>query len=250
MYSYINFGIFSVPTYGLMMTVGIFLCSFLILFKAKRAGLGTDEMIIVISLAMGIAILFAGALYIFVSYSIKEIIEYIISGDFDFLKNVGLVFYGGLIGGIIGAIIALKWQKLDVKKVEQCVVPVLPLGHAIGRIGCLFAGCCHGVEYSGTLAVKSLLISAEMTYFPIQAVEAILNFGIFIFLLRYSKKERRAYNILCVYLLSYSVVRFILEFYRGDIIRGGFLIFSTSQWISMGIFLASIFVLYIGKRQK
>lgn len=127
------------------------------------------------------------------------------------------------------------------------MVPILPLGHAVGRMGCLFAGCCHGLEYSGPLAVKSLLISAEKTYFPIQAVEALLNLAIFIFLLHYAKNKRPAYHILCVYLLTYSVLRFILEFYRGDLIRGGFLIFSTAQWISMGIFSASLLVLCIKK---
>lgn len=246
---YINFGIFSIPAYGLMMTLGIFLCSFFVLLKAKRLGVGIEEMIIVISISMGAAILCAGSLYIFVSYSIKEIVKNILSGDFAFLKNVGLVFYGGLIGGIAGGIIASKWQKLDMRNVEQCIVPVLPLGHAIGRIGCLFAGCCHGFEYDGPFAVKSLLISAEKTFFPIQAVEALLNLGIFIFLLRYAKNKRPSYNILCVYLLLYSILRFILEFYRGDLIRGTFLFFSTSQWISIAIFLASTLLLYIKKTE-
>lgn len=247
MYPYISFGSFSVPTYGLMMTVGVFLCSFLILLKAKRLGVGNEEMIVVISVTMGIAILGAGSLYILVSYSIREIVQNVFRGDFTFLKNGGLVFYGGLAGGIAGSVIASKWQKLDIKKVEQCIVPVLPLGHAVGRIGCLLAGCCHGLEYSGPLAVKSLLVSAEKTYFPIQALEALLNLGIFVLILRYAKIKRPAYHILCHYLLLYSILRFVLEFYRGDLIRGGFLIFSTSQWISIAIFSVSIFGLCIKK---
>ncbi len=234
-----------------MMTIGVLLSGFLALMKAKRVGIGNEEMIVVISVTLGTALLSAGLLYIFVSYSIKELINSLLNGNIDFLKNGGLVFYGGLVGGIIGALFALRWQLLDTSKVEQCIIPVLPLGHAIGRVGCLFAGCCHGIEYAGPLAVKNLIISTEKTYFPIQAVESFLNLGIFIFLLWYARKKRPSYHILCVYLIIYSVLRFILEFYRGDLIRGGFFLFSTSQWISLVLFLVSIFgVIFFKKKVK
>ena len=244
LYRYICFSNLCIPSYGLMMTIGILLCGFLILRKAKQIGVGKEEIIIVMAISLGMALFSAGLLYTLVSYSIKEIINSVINGNFTFLKNGGLVFYGGLFGGIIGAIIALRWQQLDIRKVERCIIPVLPLGHAIGRVGCFFAGCCHGFEYTGPLAVKNILISAEKTYFPIQLVEALLNFGIFLFLLWYSRTKRPAYCILAVYLFFYSVVRFILEFFRGDLIRGGFLMFSTSQWISVVLFLVSILTLY------
>lgn len=247
---YILFWNIRIPVYGLMMTIGVLLCGFLILLKARRIGIGNEEMIVVISMTLGTALLSAGILYILVSYSVKELIDNIINGNFDFIRNGGLVFYGGLIGGIIGSIIALRWQHLDTVKVEQCLVPVIPLGHAIGRIGCLFAGCCHGFEYTGPLSVKNLLISAEKTYFPIQAVEAFLNLGIFVFLLWYTRRKRPNYHILCAYLFFYSILRFILEFYRGDSIRGSFFMLSTSQWISVALFLVSIFGYFIFSEQK
>ena len=233
-----------------MMSVGVLLCGFLILLKARRKGIGSEEIIIVMAMSLGMALFGAGLLYILVSYSIKDLINQILNGDFAFLKNGGLVFYGGLVGGIIGSILASRWQQLDIRIVEQCIIPVLPLGHAIGRIGCLLAGCCHGFEYTAPLAVRNFLISAEKTYFPIQMVEALLNLGIFIFLLWYTRKKHPIYHILCVYLHFYSILRFILEFFRGDLIRGGFLMLSTSQWISVMLFLASIFGFYIFRDQK
>ncbi|MBE7048017.1 MAG: prolipoprotein diacylglyceryl transferase [Ruminococcaceae bacterium] len=250
LYQYISFVNFCIPSYGLMMSVGVLLCGFLILIKGRRKGLGSEEIIIVMAMSLGMALFGAGLLYILVSYSIKDLINGIVNGDFAFLKNGGLVFYGGLVGGIIGSILASQWQQLDVMKVESCIIPVLPLGHAIGRIGCLLAGCCHGIEYTGPLAVKNLLISAEKTYFPIQAVEALLNVSIFIFLLWYTRKKHPTYHILCVYLYFYSILRFILEFFRGDLIRGGFSILSTSQWISVVLFLGSTFGFYIFREQK
>lgn len=236
LYQYICLGDFCVSAYGLMMTIGVLVCGFLILLKAKNIGIGNEEMIIVMSTTLGTALLGAGLLYILVSYSIRELIESIFSGNFAFLKNGGLVFYGGLIGGIVGSILASYWQHIDIRKVEQCIVPVLPLGHAIGRVGCLLAGCCHGFEYNGPFAVKNLLISAEKTYFPIQAVEALLNLVIFAFLIWYARKKHPTYHLLRVYLLLYSILRFMLEFCRGDLVRGSFLMLSTSQWISVVIF--------------
>ena len=233
-----------------MMAIGVLLCGFLILLKARQMGIGNEEMIIVMAVSLGMALFSAGLLYILVSYSIQELISSIVNGNFAFLKNGGLVFYGGLVGGVIGSIWALQWQQLDVRKVEQCIIPVLPLGHAIGRIGCLLAGCCHGFEYTGPLAVKNLLISAEKTYFPIQVVEAVLNLGISMFLLWYIRKKRPAYHILCAYLFFYSILRFILEFFRGDLIRGSFLKLSTSQWISVALFLGSILSFYIFRERS
>ncbi len=250
LYQYIYLGNLSIPTYGLMMAVGVLLCGFLILLKAKHIGIGNEEMIIVMAMSLGVALFGAGLLYILVSYSIRELTNSIFNGNFTFLKNGGLVFYGGLIGGILGAMLALRWQQLDIRKVEQCIIPVLPLGHAIGRLGCLFAGCCYGFEYTGPLAVRNLLVSPEKTYFPIQLIEALLNLGIFIFLLWYTRKKCPTYHILCVYLYVYSILRFILEFFRGDLIRGVFLMLSTSQWISVVLFLLSIFGFYIFREQS
>ena len=251
MYQRICLGNICITAYGLMLMVAVFLCACIILLKTKRMGIAFEEMMIVMAVALGAALISAGTLYIFVSYSVKEFIESVVKGDFNFLYNVGLVFYGGLVGGIIGAVIAVRWQGLDTGTVERCVVPVIPLGHAIGRIGCLLAGCCYGLEYTGPLAVKNTLISPEKTYFPIQAVEAFFNLGIFVYLLWYARKKRNNYHILCVYLLVYAVLRFILEFYRGDLIRGSFSALSTSQWISILLFVVSILGLYLtGEKKK
>ncbi len=239
-----------IPSYGLMLTLGIFICGLLILQRAKQIGIENDEMIVVMSVSLGVALFSAGLLYILISYSINELVSRILSGDFSFIKNGGLVFYGGLIGGIIGAVLALKWQRIDIGKAEQSIVPILPLGHAVGRVGCLLAGCCYGLEYSGPLAVNNFLVSAGKTFFPIQLIEAFLNLGIFLFLLWYTQKKRHTFHILCIYLQLYSVLRFILEFFRGDLNRGIFLMMSTSQWMSIGIFLVSLICYYIFRKHK
>lgn len=146
--------------------------------------------------------------------------------------------------------ICIRLLKIHMQKLEESVVPYIPLGHAIGRIGCLLAGCCHGFEYSGAFAVKNILFLEGGTCFPIQAVEALLNIPIMAVLLLYSKKERPKYSILSLYLLMYSVMRFFTEFFRGDEIRGGFWLLSTSQWISIALFTVCIPIFCIPKLRK
>lgn len=239
MSQYLNIGIIRISSYGLFMTVGVFLCAYIIFLRAKNKGIKSEEIIIVMATTIGSALFGAGILYTFISYSIKELLSLVLNGNFTVFLNGGLVFYGGLIGGILGALISTKIQNLNETIVETSIVPILPLGHAIGRVGCLFAGCCHGFEYDGIFAVKNLLLSQEKTYFPIQLVESGINIVIMLFLLRYSRKNHKPYNILCVYLILYSICRFVLEFFRGDLIRGVFFMLSTSQWISILIFCAA-----------
>lgn len=228
---------YNIPSYGLCMCFAIFLCSFLIVKDAQKSSIEFENTIVLIAVITGAFLLSGGLLYILVTYSFEDLITYIRNLDFSFLISGGLVFYGGLLGGVFGGIVCSKILRIEISVVERCIVPYIPLGHAIGRIGCLLAGCCHGFAYNGFLAVRRTLYSQVNTYFPIQVIEAILDILIFIVLLLYAKKEHKKYDILCAYLIIYSIVRFFLEFFRGDEIRGAISCFSTSQWISIAIIL-------------
>jgi len=104
-------------------------------------------------------------------------------------------------------------------------VPFLPLGYGFGRIGCWFAGCCYGFPFHGG-------------HFPVQLVDAFVSFGVCAFLASYSKKAQSGKTLL-MYLRIYAVQRFLIEFLRGDAVRGAFLFLSTSQWISIALLLCS-----------
>lgn len=210
------------------MMVAIILCGGCIIRKAKQLCLDTDDMLILLAVMFGSGLICAALFYIAVTYSWREVIGYIKEGDFSFIKQVGLVFYGGLIGGIGTAIWTVKCLKLDMERVACCIVPYVPLGHAIGRIGCLLAGCCHGVRCGEYLANKW-----GICYFPIQAVEAVCNLIIMVVLLRCVNKKKYHNVILRIYLLLYANVRFFLEFFRGDAIRGTLCGLSTAQWVSV-----------------
>jgi phosphatidylglycerol:prolipoprotein diacylglycerol transferase len=124
--------------------------------------------------------------------------------------------------------------------------PALALGHAIGRIGCFFAGCCYGKESSLPWSVifndENSLAVIGVHLHPTQIYETIGNFLLFTFLKFYGRKKRRTGMIFAVYLIIYSVLRFVVEIFRGDYRGIQYVGLSISQVISMGLFMFGVFI--------
>lgn len=148
----------------------------------------------------------------------------------SFWVGGGLVFYGGLIFSLVFSYFFFR-SKPHLKALYIDFVPGLALAHGVGRIGCFLAGCCFGEVAHNWLGVH---INGSERY-PVQLMEAVilLMLGTFFHL----KKRDWGKQILVYYLISYSFIRFLLEFMRGDEVRGGFASFSTSQWVSIILFL-------------
>ena len=239
-YFYIGNRLFG--TYGICMLIGFALAIFLASRRGKRYGLCFEDLMISVAFIFSFAMILGSLTYIFVTYSFAEIIAMIKQGDFSF--GSGIVFYGGLIGGILGCWVGLKVAKIKFYTIEQAAVPFISVGHAIGRVGCVMAGCCHGMEYDGPLALyypNSVAgVSPDQGYFPVQLLEALINVVVICpLLLIIGNRTKKPTILLSAYLILYAITRFITELFRGDAIRGGFLGLSTSQWISVVLLLAA-----------
>ena len=239
----IYIGSISIPSYGVCMAVGIIVACIVAHFRIKARGGTIDSLLLVAAVALAIGLCCAKISYYIFSYDIGRLISEVASGDFSGFSDAGLVYYGGLIGGIVGAYIAIKTSNYDFDDYVNAIVPCVPLGHAFGRVGCMLAGCCYGLHYNGVLAIHSAYIDPSETLFPIQAVESFLNIILFAVLILFAKKKRNGMITLSVYLILYSIMRFILEFFRGDLIRGVYWGFSTSQWISALLLIISVVVI-------
>lgn len=243
MYPYIHILGREVGTYGVCMLLGIALVVVLAIFRGKKRGVIAEDILIVGAFALGLALIGGSLLFALVTYSPSQISAFVRTGDFRFLSS-GIVFYGGLIGGILGALLGQRIVQCKFDSVERVIVPLIPLGHAIGRIGCVLAGCCHGYAYDGPLALyypdSVLNLSPIQGYFPIQPIESVVNLGICLFLLWFERKKNRTTRLLFVYLTLYGVSRFVLEMFRGDAIRGVWHTLSTSQIISIILVAVSI----------
>lgn len=250
-----NFTLFGldISMLSVMSFIGICLAVPVALWVVKKKGLSVEDALYALLFAAVGLVIFAKLFYVWFSMP-----EPLFLPSLSFMDNVvrfcsfmmsgGLVFYGGLIGAFIGGVLYLKLFKLHMFSYVDAVIVIAPFFHIFGRIGCFLTGCCHGKEYDGFLAVtytNSLATQNGVSYFPIQLFEAMGNVLIFALLLYLVFKTSwvGTGKITGMYLLCYSVLRFVLEFFRGDEIRGIFSGFSSSQWVSLVLLPISILLL-------
>mgnify|MGYP006289234783 FL=1 len=160
----------------------------------------------------------------------------------------GLVFYGGFLMAVAGVMVYLKTKKLSVYATADVLAPGIAIGHAVGRIGCFFAGCCHGKACTLPIALTfhhpDSLAPIGVGLHPTQLYSVAANFTIFLILLYIGKMKKFHGMVFWTYVLLYSVSRYIIEIFRGDL-RGQFLFMeiSTSQGICILLFAVSLIML-------
>lgn len=154
------------------------------------------------------------------------------------ILSLGFVFYGGLLGALIAVIAICHGDIKEILSITDTMLRLLPIGQAIGRIGCFFNGCCYGKTYQGLFSVRYPVDGEMIKVFPTWFVEALGCLVLGIILLLNRDKLRGTYTF--GYLGLYGLLRFFLEFVRGDAVRGIFLGLSTSQWISLLFILIGV----------
>ena len=147
----------------------------------------------------------------------------------------GLAIYGGVIGGALGLVVSSIVHKQHIFKTTDATVPLLSIGQAFGRIGCIFGNCCYGVELTNkALQWFPIAINVAGDYhYATNLYEAILDFVLFIVLNKLLRKVNIVGINTCAYLVGYGIVRFILEFFRAEeqtLMLGGM---AVSQLVSV-----------------
>lgn len=132
------------------------------------------------------------------------------------LWHGGLVWYGGFIGGVLGGWLYVRARRLHFLRVVDQFVPFVVLGHAIGRLGCFLNGCCYGKPTGAWCGVK--FAGQTECVLPTQLFEAAGLFLLYLVLRRLQRPEhlRHPGRLFGFYLVSYAVLRFLIEFFRGD----------------------------------
>lgn len=252
----IEIGTVMIPWYGLFIVLGIAAGAVLGYFLMRIHHMEFDDFIQTACFVGLGAMIGAKLLYLLVSWRSIDFSRITDPEYLNALLGGGFVFYGGLIGGLLGLLLCGKILHIPVLDYARVSIPVIPLVHAFGRIGCAFVGCCYGVPYDGPGAViytESIAAPAGVPLFPVQAVEAAGNLVIAAVLCLYGEICRRngkKAKGLQLYLVMYAVFRFVLEFVRYDDSERGILMgMSTSQWISIAI-CAAVVVTEILARRK
>lgn len=225
MYPYIHIVL---PSYGTFAVLGAIVVMIFLFFRIDKCNISFSDFLKMFGLSIVYGSMGSRALYIvsripwlITHFSLKTVISTVFGG--------GFVFYGGLLGVLLGVYRYSTKHNYDVKMINNQIAPAIPLFHSLGRIGCFFAGCCYGFKLPVAVSIFGLV---TIDRFPTQIVESVFNVVLFVVIYMMQKKKEEA-DWLKIYLLSYATFRFIIEFTRGDLVRGVFFGISTSQIISL-----------------
>lgn len=242
---YPNIEIFGnkLPVFSMAFAIGVLLALVALFAGAKKYKLKEGE---IDNLCMMIPIIFLGGYF---SAMIFDKIAH--WGEKPWYYPAGIAFSGGLIGAVVLFLLfynkVMKKQHRNMALHIELLIPCVIIAHSIGRIGCFFAGCCYGKPTDSFLGVifPSGSLAAEhygegVRILPTQLIEAFflltLFFVVYFLIPRYKKAP--------VYLISYGVFRFIIEFFRGDNRGEVSSILSPSQIWSFAIVFGGIFVIF------
>lgn len=251
----------TIGSYGLCAIVGLLLCGVVGCLLARRYQVAYEDIILVM-VVIGVSLMIGGHILFGItntknlialfskapSYNLKQIFAYLVK------YFGGMVFYGGFLGACAGLLIYTKFSKAVERWVAFDLFAVcIPLFHVFGRIGCFLSGCCYGMECRFGVVVHGNTLVPELNdvrRLPVPLIEAVCNLVIFLILLRVFLKGKEKGMMIFLYMLIYPVVRFILEFFRGDAIRGFLFGLSTSQWISIALFAVAVWKLFLSKNRR
>lgn len=168
----------------------------------------------------------------------------------DFLSNplavlftgnlAGLIWYGGFMGGFLAYYIYVRKNGLPFFKIADMFAPYIALGYAIVRIGCFLNGCCYGKITDSVCGVVFPYVDHFHRY-PTQLYSSFLNFILFFVLWQLYQRKKFDGQVFALYIMGYSVYRFIIEFFRESLINYG--IFTLGQVYTLALFMIGL-ILY------
>ncbi len=242
-------GPITIYTYGVMVALGIFFGSLILVKLAEREGIPRED--VVDTAFWSVVSGFIGARLFFFFYNPEYLKPWY---RILFIWEGGLVWYGGVVFGALTAIYFIKKRKIPVWKFADIVSIALSVGLGFGRIGCTMAGCCYGkVCHSPFALVFTNPHSAaplNVPLWPTEPVSAAANFLIALVLYLLYRRRKVPGEVFGFYLILYGIFRFLIEFVRAtpkDILGT----FSNNQVISIIMVAAGIaIVIYRRKRAE
>ncbi|MDO4768614.1 MAG: prolipoprotein diacylglyceryl transferase [Pseudomonadota bacterium] len=239
----LEIGPFALHAYGLFVAMGFLLGISWSMREAREAGLDPDLLSdLGFYIILG-AILGARILYVLINpaYFWDNPLEV-----FMFWKG-GLVFSGGAILAASLALWFLKKKRQDIWRWMDVLAPGIGLGEAIGRIGCMAAGCCYGAScdlpWAVTFSNPESLAPLFTPLHPTQFYHSLAGLCCFIILMAVKPHIRRTGGLMAVFLVFFGAFRFLIELFRADY-RGGSGVLSVTQIIALGAVGLGLFLFH------
>jgi len=249
-----HLGPLPIHTYGFLIAIGFLLAVQIVKRLAIRSKLDVDRILDLTFWCLMLGFLGARILFIITRW------HHFMENPIDIFKvwEGGLVFLGGLVLVVPFAVNYVRRHKIDPWKAVDVLMPGLPIAQALGRLGCLAAGCCYGRPTNADWGVKldSELVDLHMRgiyLHPTQLYESSAMFLLLFAMLYVFKHKKFDGQVGLTYFISYPIIRSIVEEFRGDAIRGFVIedVLSTSQFISIIVFVIALgFLIYRLKTLK
>jgi len=249
-----EFGGFTIYSYGVLLAAAYLLGLQFALIRARLRGLDRERVMdlgiwIIISALVGAKLLLLVVDYRPFLANPRTIVDLLRSGG---------VFYGGLIAAVTVALVYIWRHRMPMWTTTDVFAPGIALGHVVGRLGCLLAGCCFGrptsvpwaISFHDPNAFATSGTPLGVSLHPTQLYEAGAEALILAFLLAFERRGRPfPGRTFWSYMLLYGVSRFIIEFYRGDPRGTVFDALSTSQFVSVILVPLSVVMLVLLSRR-
>lgn len=248
----IKIGSLPIYWYGIIMSSAILLGSLLSAKRAEKENINSDHIFNLILIVVPAAFIMARLYYVVFEWekyagNWLEIIA---------IWHGGLAIHGGLIGGFLAGFFYVRWQKLSFWQLSDVIVPSIILGQAIGRWGNFFNQEAHGdvvseafIQKFPGFIQKGMLIQGQY-YNPTFLYESLWNLAVFGFLLWFASRPREGHGqVTFLYLMLYSVGRFVIEGMRTDSLMLGPI--RMAQFVSLTLIAISVIgLIYLAKKQK
>ncbi|MDE7310587.1 MAG: prolipoprotein diacylglyceryl transferase [Eubacterium sp.] len=236
----IQIGPVTIHMYGLMIGIGFVAAYLSCCARARKKSLSEDIVWGILLCAILGAVVGTRLLYYIVS--IPQILA-----DPSILWNFknGYVVYGGIIFGVLFGYIYCKKKKVSFLQYFDLVMPSVSLAQGFGRIGCFFAGCCYGQQTDSWFHIiytHSDFAPNHVPLVPTQLLSSAGNFIIAGILFWYSSNTKKDGTVGAMYMILYSIGRFVIEIFRNDF-RGEWGGWSTSQLISAAVLVFGILLM-------
>jgi phosphatidylglycerol:prolipoprotein diacylglycerol transferase len=253
-----HLGPFTLPTYGVLIAIAFLAGLYLASREAQREGLDAERitdlaLYVLIAGIIGARVLLLAIDWRFYLAHKREILSAVLQS--------GGVFYGGLLFALPVAWWYVRRHHLEGWRTADVLAPGVVVGQAIGRLGCLAAGCCHGrptavpwaVTFRDVYTYRLIGTPLDTPLHPTQLYESGACLLILAALLWIARHKKFQGEVALAYLVLYSIARFVIEFYRGDKARGfpfgGSL--STSQLIAIPMALGAAALFWsLAKKSK
>jgi len=233
------FGI-SIRWYGILIGTGMLIGAYLAMREARRVGLNDETLLDALIIALPAAIV--GARLYYVIFNLGAYDSFLEAINF---RNGGLAIHGGVIAGVGSFWIFSKIKNLNFFKWLDVAAPSIILGQAIGRWGNFINQEAHGgqTDLPWGIMVDGVKVHPTFLY------ESIGNFIIFLVLMGLRKKKKFDGQLIALYMIFYSIIRFFIEGLRTDSLY--FYDFRVAQLISVALIIAGGLLYYImGQKAK